>query len=232
MNNYKDSKLEDLKKYALQRYDKYREEIGRSALFKFHLISKLIGNNKIVLDLGCGDGFLSRMIKTKNNKVVGLDLIHDKLKAIQSNDIKCVTANLQGFYLPFRDNCFDVVVASEIIEHIWDCNFFLHEIKRVLKPKGGYIITTPNLASLGRRLMLLFGRNPFVENFLYPQDSGHLKHFVKKDFEYLLKKNGFIIKKIFSDVVIFSNNGKLFSRQLAKIFPNLGRSIIAVGRIE
>jgi predicted SAM-dependent methyltransferase len=80
--------------------------------------------------------------------------------------------------LPFSDNSFDTVVASEIIEHVNynDGKMLLKEAKRILKPQGKLIISTPNLS------------NPYVK-FLQikrkmraRKNIEHLKEYTKKEF--------------------------------------------------
>ena len=202
--------LETLTAHAKRRY-KGKTLYSKNALEKFNLINSLVGSGNNVLEVACGDGTLSEMM-SKNNQVTGIDI----------DD-----CDLQKDSLPYCNNSFNVVVASEIIEHIWDCDRFLQDIRRVLKPGGRLIITTPNLASLGRRLMLLKGTSPYVDNFIYPDEAGHIKHFTQKDFGYLLEKNGFTVENWWSDVVNFTSNGKRYSAVLATFFPRLGRSIIA-----
>ena len=203
--------LQTLTDYARKRYAG-KTYYSKNAMEKFNTIKLLVGIGQNVLELGCGDGTLQKMLN-EHNTVVGLDIDN---------------CDLQKDELPYKDGVFDTVVACEIIEHIWDSDRFLQEIRRVLEPRGRLIITTPNLASLGRRFMLLCGRNPHVDNFLYPNDAGHIKHFTQKDFRYLLEKNNFEIDKFWSDVVNLSPDGKRYSVWLATIFPRLGRSIIAV----
>ena len=202
--------LENLTAHAKRRY-KGKTLYSKNALEKFSLINSLAGTGNNVLEVACGDGTLSEMMR-KKNQVTGVDI----------DD-----CDLQKDSLPFYNSSFNVVVAVEIIEHIWDCDRFLQDIKRVLEPEGRLIITTPNLASLGRRLMLLKGTSPYVDNFIYPDEAGHIKHFTRKDFGYLLEKNGFKVENWWSDVVNFTSNGKRYSAVLATFFPRLGRSIIA-----
>ena len=61
---------------------------------------------------------------------------------------------------PAGDNSFDVIVAGDIIEHLYDTDVFMAELRRVLAPNGHLIITTPNLAWWWNRFRLLFGRLP------------------------------------------------------------------------
>lgn len=62
--------------------------------------------------------------------------------------------------LKVKANTVDLVIALEVIEHLFDTDLFLSEIHRIIKPKGILILSTPNLASLPNRLRLLFGGFP------------------------------------------------------------------------
>ena len=129
----------------------------------------------------------------------------------------------------YEDNSFDVWVCAEVIEHILDTDFFIEEIKRVLKPNGYLIITTPNVASFGRRILLLLGKNPFFEaSFGFPSyaRAGHIRYFTKDLLINFLNTKGF--KTIFftSNVVNFNNSGYISSKICAKLFPTLGSTLI------
>ena len=89
------------------------------------------------------------------------------------------------------------------------------------------MISTPNIASLGRRLMLLFGLNPIIE--VSPNEaesSGHIRYFTFKSLEKLLNKHGFKVLLKCSDKVNFNSNGSLSSGIIAKLFPKIGQSLI------
>jgi len=97
----------------------------------------------------------------------------------------------------------------------------------LLKPQGFFVLNTPNLASLGRRLSLLFGLNPIIE--LSPNkklSSGHIRYFIKKTLFDLLNKHKFEIIDFKADVVNFSLSGRWHSSLLAKLISTLGRSLI------
>ena len=205
-----------MSEYARQRYKK-PVVMSKNYLSKLNKIVKLVGYEIRVLDLGCGDGTLMRMLRDNDCYVEGVDL-----------DRGSVRLDLQKDTLPFENGYFGVVTAIELIEHIWDVNRLLKDIKRVLAKHGKLIISTPNLCSLGRRLMMLIGRNPYVENFLYPTDAGHVKHYTIKDFKYLMKKNGFMVDKVLGDCIMI--NKHLFSSRLGDWFPSLSRSMVFVCR--
>jgi methionine biosynthesis protein MetW len=184
--------------------------------------------NQNIMDIGCYDGTLLSGIKNRNNNFFGLEASDWGVEKSRKKNIDV----RQYFFddksrLPFENNYFDVVVAGEIIEHIYDTDFFLEEIRRVLKLSGHLIISTPNIASFGRRILLLFGKNPLIE--LSPNESdssGHIRYFTFKSLEQLLEKHEFKIVSSESDCINFSGNGKMKSAWLAKVFPRLGASII------
>jgi SAM-dependent methyltransferase len=132
--------------------------------------------------------------------------------------------------LPYGDSEFDIVFAGEVIEHLADTDIFINEIKRVLKSGGKLVLTTPNVASLARRAMLLLGINPFFEaSFTFPGAgiAGHLRYFTPSLLKNYLTSFGFNLEFLGSDsVTLTPNYGSVF---LARLFPRFGRSIIFVG---
>lgn len=190
------------------------------------IIDSLNLRNKNILDIGCSDGYLLSQITNCANNFYGLE-------ASDYGVAECLKKNIkvQNFFwddqkaLPYEDNFFDLVVAGELIEHIFDTDYFLQEIKRVLKDNGYFLITTPNLASLGRRLYLFFGRNPLMETSLN-NSCGHIRYFTFASLKNLLTNNGFKVMTSCSDLVNFSQHGRYKSRLLAKLAPTIGQSII------
>jgi len=194
------------------------------------IINQLNPKESNILDIGCHDGTFLSLVKNRDNNFYGLD----------ANDWAVSESKKKGFdiqqfffddktKLPFENEFFDVVIAGEIIEHIYDTDFFLAEIRRLLKPGGKLLISTPNIASLGRRFFLLLGRDPLTE--ISPNEAGsvgHIRYFTKKSLVRLLKKHNFKLLEEKSDCVNFSNSGKIKSGILANIFPSLGASIIVL----
>ena len=185
---------------------------------------------KNILDIGCYDGTFLSLIKNRNNSFFGIEASDWGVKKTQEKGI-----NVKQFFfndknpLPFEDNFFDCIIAGEIIEHIYDTDFFLSEIRRVLKPEGKLLISTPNLASFGRRLLLFFGINPIIEISPNQDDSsGHIRYFTVKSLNQLLKKHHFKVVQYKSDHLNFSSKGSIKSSFLARIFPKLGTSIIVI----
>jgi len=219
------NRQDSLYQFHIKRYDRKREVIPTDYL-RFEIILSLAGTRKKILDLGCGSGLLAKKLKSRKNDVVGLDISPQAIKRAKKRGLQAFVCNLEIERWPVKKNCFDVVVASEVIEHILDTDKFLKNIRRVLKAKGSLILTTPNTASLGRRLFLLLGKNPYLEASFHPQRAGHVRYFTKDSLFILLRKHGFKIKNFTSSAVVFSQSGKIFSTWLAKIWPTLGKHLI------
>ena len=107
------------------------------------------------LDVGCGSSVILQSI----NDVVGMDILHNKLRYMRRYDVPLVRGSIFG--LPVRDATFDCVVCSQVIEHIpYDDGIFA-EFRRVLRPGGLLILGTPDYDTVGwRTIEPLYG---FVE---------------------------------------------------------------------
>lgn len=98
----------------------------------------------IVLDAGCGEGYGAAMLTDLAAAVVGVD--YDAASTVHVTarypGVRAVRANLVA--LPLRDGAVDVVANLQVIEHLWDQSLFLAECRRVLRPGGTLVVTTPN----------------------------------------------------------------------------------------
>lgn len=101
---------------------------------------------KRVLDVACGDGYGSRILARDAERVFGLDNDPDEFNlAVRSGSLKRVEFHLgDARRLPFPEDYFDVAVSMETIEHFREQEEFLREIKRVVKPEGVVVISTPD----------------------------------------------------------------------------------------
>lgn len=101
-----------------------------------------------VLDLGCGNGYYSYLLSKLPIKlnITGIDnhvsAIDDARNRVGERNVKFIIGNAEK--IPFQKNYFDKVVMSEIIEHVKDDIEVLKEARRVLKPGGILVLTTPN----------------------------------------------------------------------------------------
>jgi len=223
MNNPNQESIQT--KYAQIRYKPSDDrKINKAEEIRIKKIIKASGTNNTILDVGCYDGFIGEKLIKAGNIVYGMEISKEAVLVAQKKGLIVSYTSAEDNF-PYKDNFFDVVIAGEIIEHLLDTKKFLKEIKRVLKTDGKFILTTPNVASLGRRIFLLFGKNPYFEAaYGYPPeaDAGHIRFYTKKVLLNFLNYMSFNVIKYESTVINFNKSGNFSSKALAKLFPTLG----------
>jgi SAM-dependent methyltransferase len=91
--------------------------------------------------------------------------------------------NLELDSLPFEDESIDVIVSNQVMEHVKEVFWILHEASRSLRVGGHLILGVPNLASYHNRLLLLLGRQPTVIQNHSAHVRGYTKHDILRMFE-------------------------------------------------
>lgn len=99
---------------------------------RIKLIEQEISKNTKILDLGCGDGWLTNYLVAKGCDCIGVDKTVENNTYFRAEDASS---------LSFSDNTFDCIIMIEVIEHIDPSTY--NEIERVLRPNGKIILTTP-----------------------------------------------------------------------------------------
>lgn len=136
------------------------------------------------LDLGCGDGVFTIVLAEAAAQVVGADVAQGALDRARARDPKLDLRLIPiDGALPFEDCRFDLVWASEVVEHVADTSRWLSEVRRVLAPGGRLLLTTP---SHGRVRVSLGG----VERFSEPLGD-HLHLYTRRSLRSLLGEFGF-----------------------------------------
>lgn len=113
--------------------DIYNERYGDIQEEKYHLMLQDVSLKKPILDLGCGTGMLREFLKTP---MVGVDISFEMLRKSKE---KNVNADLEN--LPFRDNSFATILSFTAVQNLDSADAALLEVKRVLKPKGTFVLT-------------------------------------------------------------------------------------------
>ncbi|MBU4055579.1 MAG: methyltransferase domain-containing protein [Proteobacteria bacterium] len=147
-----------------------------------------------ILDMGCGSGrHVSGAYQFKDVVVMGADLcfedlqkakdrliFHDELGAHGGGKWGLSAANI--LHLPFADHCFDLVICSEVMEHIPDHVSALKEIIRVLKPGRPLVISVPRY--FPEKICWLLSDEYFNAN------QGHVRIYRKKELINLVESHG------------------------------------------
>jgi len=150
----------------------------RAGLRKAFLLSQVAAGDR-VLDLGCGDGFFTAALSAIGTHAVGADIAERALGRARERHPgpEYVRIEPHGRW-PFPDAAFDVVWAGEVLEHVADTERFVDEVRRVLRPGGKLLVTTPGFGPL-RRLRA-------------PDPRGqHLRFYTRRTLRGLLADMGF-----------------------------------------
>ena len=178
------------------------------------LISSWIKSNSKVLDLGCGDGNLLKLLKKeKNIQGYGVDSDITKIKSSLDNNINVLHLDLDNDLSQFDANSFDYVVLAQSLQEIKRPK---NLIKEMLRIGDEIIVSFPNMGHWSSRMQLLFkGMMPITKNLPFKWDETPNIHLCTiKDFIEFYNENNFkIIKQLITD-----ENQK--HNILTKIFPN------------
>ncbi|HTY97429.1 MAG TPA: class I SAM-dependent methyltransferase [Solirubrobacteraceae bacterium] len=137
-----------------------------------------------VLDLGCGEGRFAAELQRAGAEVLAVDVAEEPLRRARSAhpalELSLIAAD-GGWDLP--DAGFDVVWAGEVIEHVTDTAGWLSEVRRVLRPGGSLLLSTPAHPPL-RRLALALLPGAW-ERHLDPRGD-HLRFYTRRSLRELL----------------------------------------------
>lgn len=145
-------------------------------LLRYQAADSLV-KGKVVLDIACGSGYGTKLLAQNAKKVYGVDIDKDTVAYAEKHyGAKNIEYRVgDGESIPLEDNSVDVVITFETIEHIKDYKRFMDEVRRVLKPDGLAVVSTPN------DLEFAEGNHYHLHEFTYDE----LKDMLKKDFKYI-----------------------------------------------
>jgi 2-polyprenyl-3-methyl-5-hydroxy-6-metoxy-1,4-benzoquinol methylase len=131
--------------------------------------------------------------------ILGLDWSVTALNQARGHGLEVMRGSVEHPGLPLGSASIDVIIVSELIEHLVDTDTVLSEARRVLVPGGSLLLSTPNLAAWYNRALLMVGVQPmFTEVSLqgiYGRPGhevvGHLRVFTRRALEGLLDAHGF-----------------------------------------
>jgi SAM-dependent methyltransferase len=144
-------------------------EAGRSLPLRYHRVVAIAKDGlrsaaPRVLEIGPETSqsalFVRDSICANPSDYACLDVSDRVVSSLRSSGIEAAVLDVSYSSLPNQDGTVDLVVMSEVLEHLLDPDHALDEIQRVLKPGGLLVLTTPNLASWFNRLLLLAGVQP------------------------------------------------------------------------
>lgn len=145
-----------------------------------------------LLDVGCADGTTTLQILEKfpDFKITGIDAYKKAVNYARGKNSKADFVHGDAHSLPFKNSHFDVVTAIEVLEHLHYPEIALSEIRRVLKPKGSFVIIQDTNSLLFRSVWWAWTkwRGSVWEN-------SHISCVEPKILISNLKKGGFYVEK-------------------------------------
>lgn len=161
---------------------------------------------RTVLDIGCGDGTAAATAAPllPGHRIIGVDWSQDALRRARTRIPYAIRGELTDGGLPFGPDSADAVLFSEVVEHLVDPDSALDEIRRVLRPGGHLMLSTPNLAAWYNRALLLAGVQPvFSEVSLRgihgrpgTEVVGHLRLYTARALREFVAASGFEIVRL------------------------------------
>jgi SAM-dependent methyltransferase len=186
------------------------------------------GSRTRVLDVGCGAAPGLRYLGERGVSAVGVDISAAALAAARQilPNARLVRCDLDCG-LPFVPGDFDLVLMSEVVEHVADLPLVLREVRRVLRPGGALVLTTPNLWDV-RRVVAALGGPTWTGDL----DSTHINLQTPRTLRRNLEMAGFdriAIRTGWKPAARFG--GRRLPREVAVPYPPLiGNGIMASGR--
>lgn len=210
-------------------------------------IEKISSGKKItILDIGCYPYHVGHILEKLGHTVYGIASLHEPVKHPRVRE-----CNIEKDRFPFKDNFFDMVLCNEVIEHLVQSPFPpLSEIKRVLKPEGFLMVTTPNIARSINRMKLLLGQSPMFPIDVYEENNKkgsivyhrHNREYTLQELMRVVKSAGFAIaekgyfvsytpfrKKLVKDS-FFMKTGKIINFIGMELISNLKDTLFVIAR--
>jgi SAM-dependent methyltransferase len=192
--------------------------------------------DKKLLDIGCFDGTLAAQFLPAW-EAYGLEGNVAACEKARGKGVKAVLHDLEK-RLPFEDGSFDCVIAAEIIEHVYDTDFFLEEIRRVMKKNGLLVLSTPNIACLTNRVRLLFGLYPRYAEYR-AGGAGHIRIYTSKTIRGQIAEKGFEILRYAGCNLPLAMHHPLVPQWLKRFavkggdyFPSLAGQVVITARLS
>ena len=148
-------------------------------------------NNLSIFDAGCGNGYLAGYLRAQGHTVAGCDASREGIKHARQAypDIRFEDLSIyEKLFEQFGDD-WDIVVSSEVVEHLYDPRKFTKNVYDLLRPGGAFVVTTPYHGYLKNLVMAVAGK--MDNHFTALWDGGHIKFWSVNTLSVLLTEAGF-----------------------------------------
>lgn len=218
--NYEQELKDWANQYALGHIDHYKDVIRHlRSIYSSQKFNRL-------LDVGAVPGHIAVMLKCIGFDIDAVDIRPERAKGLfNSMNISYYSVDVECEPLPFPDNTYDVIVFSEILEHLRNNPLkAMKEIRRVMKPSGICLLSTPQITPLMRWRFLLGHdyQDDIVSEYAKLATIGHMGHirlYSKIEVERILGYLNFNIIEMNSGGKLSGKDGGIFGSLLRILVP-------------
>ena len=173
------------------KYSRPEHDIGAlDAHWADRQMVNMIGSNKTVLEIGCASGHFGKYLKARGCKVSAVEIDPVAVGFARPYYEKIVTTNIEYWESldSFIGEKFQVILCSNILEHLVYPTKVLNRLKELLSTDGYFVIALPNVANWNVRWQLLWGNFDYHDSGI--MDEFHLRFFTRKTARVMLEQNG------------------------------------------
>ena len=151
----------------------------------------LVGLRQRVLELGCGTGHMTKVLRERGCHVVGVEVEAEAAKYAAEHCEHMIVGDLDEIDLGVElgDRRFDVIVAADVLEHLKEPESALERLRPFLAPGGYLVVSIPNVGHGSVRLALLGGTFTYTDTGLL--DRTHLRFYTRQSMVEMLAQGGF-----------------------------------------
>lgn len=215
----------------------YAKNHEQRLAFDIDIAKRLLDNDSIVLEVGSSPFVFTTALGNAGYDVTGVDLSPERFDStISKLDLKVLKCDIETQGLPIESEVFDAVIFNEMLEHLRiNPIFTLRELKRVLKPGGKILLSTPNLKSLyGIYNYLIKDRAFSCSGVIYDEyerldvigHMGHVREYTKTEVMNFLERIGFEVETI---IYRGRYNNKVYDMIAERLLVNLSPFISYIG---
>lgn len=231
---------------------KYRVDFDRY-FFSLRILLGIDGiKGKKVLDIGTGIGLVPLALKklginasgidyyifpNNNNEMFAINEIDTLKEKWQEYDLDIQNKNIYDDHLPWPSGYFDIALSEATIEHLKDPKKFVDKCHDFLSPGGIFLLTTPNIATLLKRIRFLLGRAPNwpVEEFYKDGEdfTGHWREYTMSELTKMCELSNFKILKTYNkNVLARFKNWRSWKKNLRALLARISNLIPGTGEMN
>ncbi|MCX6786159.1 MAG: class I SAM-dependent methyltransferase [Candidatus Komeilibacteria bacterium] len=179
------------------------------------MILKMIGEspNQVILDIGCSSGYLGEAVKQKLAcKFYGMDISSEAVAMAEKVLDGAWQFNLEEDFSQWPEELkakpYDLIVASEVLEHLFEPEKLLAKLNKLAKLDKSIIITVPNLLFWKNRIKIILGRFNYTDHGL--MDRGHIHFFTWASLKSLINNAGYQLAAVKNHCPAFKWLGRIW----------------------